>query len=287
MASPTNNQPPLGLIAGQGQLPIITARGMRAAGRVVACVGLRDQFDAELPSLCDRFDQAGIIRLGRWIRLLSRWGVREAIMVGRVRKARMFEPLRLVRQMPDWRAARLWYGVLRHDRRNDALLGAVADELQKAGITLIDSTTFIPEHMATEGVLTRTQPSASQLKDIAFGVPIVLRMGDLDIGQAIAVRECEVLAVEAIEGTDRMIDRAGELSRSGRWMLIKFGKPGQDMRFDVPTVGLQTIERVKAAGGNCIAVEAGVVILIDKPKLLEAADRAGIAIVGVRGHTPA
>lgn len=278
------SEAPVGLIAGQGHLPIIIARGMREAGRRVACVGLRDQFDPRLCELCDQFAEAGIIRLGRWIHLLQRWGVREAIMVGRVRKARMFEPLRLVRQMPDWRAAKLWYGVLRHDRRNDAILSAVANELQRGGITLIDSTTYIPDHMAGEGVLTRTQPTAAQHADIAFGVPIVLRMGDLDIGQAIAVRDREVIAVEAIEGTDAMIERAGQLCRSGRWVLIKFAKPAQDMRFDVPTVGLQTIENVKASGGGCIAVEAHRTILIDKPQLLAAADAAGIAVVGVNGQ---
>jgi DUF1009 family protein len=274
--------PPIGLIAGQGQLPVATARGIRAAGRRVVCVGLRDQFDPALPALCDEFSQAGIIRLGRWISLLRRWGASEAVMVGRVRKARMYEPMRLVRQMPDWRAARLWYGVLRHDKRNDALLGAVADELRREGIELIDTTRFIPEHMASEGVMTKRSPSSGEQADIAFGLPIVLRMGDLDVGQSIAVKEREVIAVEAIEGTDKMIQRAGELCRNGGWVLIKTAKPKQDMRFDVPTVGLATIANLKARGGTCLAVEAGRVILLDRPALLKAADDAGIAVVGVR-----
>ncbi len=109
----------VGLIAGQGRLPVLTAEGIRASGRSVVCVGLSGQFDPALPPMCDRFGRAGIIRIGRWIRLLRRWGVHEAIMVGRVRKARMFQPLRVIRQLPDWRAARLWYRVLRHDRRNE------------------------------------------------------------------------------------------------------------------------------------------------------------------------
>src|SRR5690606_23695471 len=117
---------PIGLIAGQGRLPILCAEGIRAAGRQVVCVGLADQADAALRPLCDRYAEAGIIRMGKWIRLLRRWGAQEAIMVGRVRKARMYEPLRLVRQIPDWRAAKLWFHVLRHDRRNEALLKAVA-----------------------------------------------------------------------------------------------------------------------------------------------------------------
>ena len=273
---------PIGLIAGQGRLPILTARGIRDAGRRVACVGLAGQFDGELPALCDDFKTAGLIRLGQWIRTLRRWGVEQAVMVGRVSKARIYDPLRVVRQLPDWRAAKLWYRVLRHDKRNDALLGAVADELKRGGVTLIDSTLYIPQHLADEGVMTRTQPSAGQRADIAFGLPIARRMGDLDVGQSIAVRDREVIAVEAIEGTDAMIRRAGELCRLGKWTLIKLAKPNQDMRFDVPVVGVQTIENLKANGATCLAVEAGKVILIDKPDVIAAADRAGVAVVGVQ-----
>lgn len=281
VSSGTLSGPPIGLIAGQGRLPLAVAEGIRAAGRQVACVGLRDQFDEALPNLCDQFTTAGIIQLGRWIRKLRRFGVSEAIMVGRVRKSRIFQPFRLIRQLPDLRAAKLWYRKLRHDKRNDAILGAVADELQASGITLIDSTKYIPDHMATLGVLTRSQPSTQQQADITFGLPIVARMGDLDIGQAIAVREGEVIAVEAMEGTDAMIKRSGELCHTGNWTLIKTGKPEQDMRFDVPTIGLQTIENLKANGGRCLAVEAEKVILLDREPLLAAAEQAGIVVVGV------
>lgn len=257
-----------------------TARGIRAAGRAVACVGLRDQYPLELPGLCDRFATAGVIRIGRWVRLLRRWGVTEAVMIGRVRKARMYEPLRLLRQVPDWRAARLWYRVLRHDKRSAALLGAVAEELAREGITLVDSTRYIRECLAEPGVLTRRQPSASEWADVEFGWPIVTRMNDLDVGQAIAVKEREVIAVEAIEGTDAMIRRAGELCRVGGWVLIKSAKTRQDMRFDVPTVGPETIRHLHESGGRCLVVEAGKVILAEKPALLELADRYGIAVVG-------
>ena len=272
----------VGLIAGQGRLPVLTAEGIRASGGSVACVGLSGQFDPALPPMCDRFSKAGIIRIGRWIRLLRRWGVHEAIMVGGVSKARMFQPLRVVRQLPDWRAAKLWYRVLRHDRRNDALLGAVADELASAGITLIDSTRYVTEHLADEGAMTRRKPSVSQAADIEFALPLARRLGDLDIGQSIVVRDREIIAVEAIEGTDALIVRAGELCPSGKWTLLKVAKPTQDTRFDVPTVGLKTIERLDAAGASCLAVEAGKVILLDKPQLIEAAESAGIAVVGVR-----
>ncbi|MDX1683309.1 MAG: UDP-2,3-diacylglucosamine diphosphatase LpxI, partial [Phycisphaeraceae bacterium] len=219
-----------------------------------------------------------------WIRHFRRWDVAEAVMVGRVRKASMYEPLAVLRRLPDLRALKLWYRNLRGDKRNDALLGALADELESSGVTLIDSTKYIPDHLATAGNLTRRRPSRGQSADIEFGHPIVREMGGLDIGQSIAVRDREVIAVEAIEGTDAMIKRAGELCPTGGWTLIKVAKPDQDMRFDVPTIGLNTIKNLAAAGGTCLAVEAGRVILLDKPDLLAAADDAGIAIIGIESH---
>jgi UDP-2,3-diacylglucosamine hydrolase len=277
---PADDAPPIGLIAGQGRLPVLIAQGVRAAGRRVACVGLADQYDADLPALCDHFAEAGIIRLGRWIKLLRSWGAQEAVMIGRVRKARMYEPGRIFRQMPDWRAAKLWYRVLRHDRRNISLLTAVCDELASGGITIIDSTQYIPDYLATPGVLTRRGPGADQRADIEFGWPLVQKLAELDIGQSMAVREREVVAVEAIEGTDAMIRRTGELCRIGGWTLLKAAHPRHDMRFDVPTVGLRTIEMMVAAGGKCLVVQAGKTILSDKPRFLEAAEKAGIVVMG-------
>lgn len=271
----------LGLIAGQGRLPILVAQGMKAAGARVCCIGLRDQFDGDLPAVCDHFSTAGIVQLGRWIRLLRREGVTEAVMVGRVAKARMHDPLRLFRQLPDWRAVRLWYRRLRHDRRNAALLAAVADELAASGITLIDSTAFIPNHLATPGVMGAVQPTAQQQADIAFGWPLLSQMVELDIGQSLAVRDRDVIAVEAVEGTDAMIDRAGTLCRAKGWTLLKTAKQGHDMRADVPVIGVETIQRLASTGGRCIALGTGRVILIDKPAVLVAADRAGIAVVGM------
>lgn len=272
----------LGLIAGQGMLPVIVARGMKSAGCHVSCVGLRDQFDGEmLPPLCDRFHTAGVIQIGRWIRLLRRDGVREAVMVGRVAKARMHDPRRLLRQLPDWRAINIWYRRLRHDRRNAAVLAAVADELHDNGITLLDSTTYIPDHLAAPGVMGRRQPTELQQADIAFAWPLFRQLLELDIGQAMAVRERDVVAVEAVEGTAAMIERAGALCRSTGWTLLKTSRPDHDMRADVPTIGVETVEQVARAGGGCIALGAGRVILIDKPKVLAKADELHIAVVGV------
>ena len=202
-------------------------------------------------------------------------------MVGRVSKKRMHDPLRVVRQLPDWRAARLWYRRLRHDRRSPALLAALADELADNGIHLIDSTTYIPEHLAVEGLLGAVKPTAAQNEDMAFGWPILKDVVRLGVGQSIAVRERDVIAVEAVEGTDAMIDRAGTLCRASGWTLLKTAPPDHDMRADVPTIGVHTIERFAAAGGRCIAVGVGKVILIDKPAVIEAANKAKVALVGV------
>jgi UDP-2,3-diacylglucosamine hydrolase len=272
---------PLGLIAGQGALPLLIARGMRERGHRVCCVGLRDQFDPVLPKLCDEFRTAGVIQLGRWIRLLKRAGVEQAIMVGRVEKARMHDPLKLFRQLPDWRAIKLWYRRLRHDRRNAVLLAAVADELAASGITLIDSTAYIPDHLATAGVMGIVQPSEWHRHDIDFGWPLLTQTVELDIGQSIAVRDRDVIAVEAVEGTDAMIDRAGTLCKAKGWTLLKTAKRDHDMRADVPVIGVETIERLARNRAGCVALGVGRVILIDKPRVLEAADRAGIAVVGV------
>jgi len=285
-AAPDRPRRSVGLIAGQGRLPLLVAAGARESGRRVSCVGLAGQYDAELPAACDDFRRVGLVRLGQWIRALRGWGVTEAIMVGGVRKARMHDPLRLFRQIPDWRAVSLWYRHLRHDRRNAAVLRAVAEELARHGIRLIDSTTYIPDHLAVPGVMTRVQPTAAQRADIEFGWPLLAQTVELDIGQSIAVRDRDVVAVEAVEGTDAMIARAGELCRARGWTLLKTASSRHDRRSDVPTIGVQTIQAMASAGGGCIALGTGRVILVDRPSVLAAADRAGIAVVGVESVRP-
>lgn len=277
----SSSQAHLGLIAGRGRLPLLVAEGMRAAGARVYCVGLRDQYDPALPASCDEFHDAGMVQLGRWIRLLKRWRVDQAVMVGGVAKVRMHDPLRLFRQLPDWRAVKLWYRRLRHDHRNAAVLAAVADELGANGITLIDSTTYIPDHLATEGVIGAVEPTRQQHAAIEFGWPLLTQTVELDVGQSIAVREGDVLAVEAVEGTDAMIERAGSLCRARGWTLLKTASAGHDMRADVPSIGVETIENLARAGGGCIALGVGRVILIDKPRVIEAANKAKVAIVGM------
>ncbi|MEO0476356.1 MAG: UDP-2,3-diacylglucosamine diphosphatase LpxI [Planctomycetota bacterium] len=275
------SKPTIGLIAAGGQLPIIQAQGMRAAGHAVACVGLKGQYAPELPGLCDSFVEVGMFSLGRWCRQLRKRGASQAVMVGKVSKNQFqYHPMRWLSQMPDWRAARVWLWRCRHDRRSQMLLNSLADELKEGGLELIDTTKFIPEHMADEGVLTKQQPTGAHQHDIELVWPILMRMNDLDIGQAVAVKQGDVIAVEAMEGTDAMIERAGELCKKPGWLLAKGAPANKDPRFDVPTIGVQTIENLAKAGGTALLVTAGRVILLDRPRVLETADRLGIAIVG-------
>lgn len=272
----------IGLIAGGGRLPIIVAQGLREAGHPVHGLGLARQYEPELPRLCDTFREVGLMRVGSWARTLSRIGVRHAIMVGRVDKAKlMHDPLKVFRYMPDLRTVVAWYKHLRHDRRSHAVLAAIAEELDRCGVSLIDSTVPIPDHMSSAGVMTRTQPTAEQRADIEFVWPLLAEALRLDIGQAIAVRERDVIAVEAVEGTDRMIERVGQLCRAKGWTLCKGARAGHDRRSDVPTVGVTTIRNLYQNGGRCLALAAGDVIMVDRDEMLAEADRLGIAVVGV------
>lgn len=269
---------PLGIIAGAGRFPFLVADGARREGRPVVIVGLRGLASPELREHADRFYWAGIVRLGRWLRLFRRCDVHEAVMAGYVHKSEMYGRFRLLRYLPDWTSIKLWFfGVA--DRRNDTILRATADLMQRKGVALTSSVRYCREHLAAAGVLTKRQPTAAQLGDVEFGWGIAKEMGRLDIGQAIAVKEREVIAVEAIEGTDRMIERAGQLCWHGGWTLIKVAKPEQDERFDVPTIGPQTVENLAKHGGKVLVVEAGKTLVIERDKLVELADRLGIVVM--------
>ena len=269
------------MIAGEGRLPVMIAEGIKAAGYEVCCVGLRDQYDADLEGICDEFGIGGIARVGRWTRLLRRWDVDEAIICGRVKKSKMHDPFKWIKLVPDFITLYLWYVKLRHDHRSHKIHEAVAGELGRKGIVLIDSTKFIKDEMAGEGVLGKKEPSAGQMADVKFGWPMLEAMSGMDIGQAIAVKDGDVIAVEAIEGTDKMVVRAGELCRSKGWVLIKSARDGHDMRFDVPTVGVRTIQKLYDAGGRCLALRHGKVIMAEREAMLKLADELGVAVVGV------
>ncbi len=271
----------LGLIAGEGRLPFLVAAGAKQAGLRVVCVGLTEDAGHSLADQVDVFYRVAIARPGSWIRKLRKHSVSRTIMVGRVAKSRLFTPWRILQYLPDWRAFRIYYWRLRgKDKLDDSILSAIADELASGGIVLENSIMYCKEHLATEGVMTKRHPSSSVESDIEFGWPIVKKLGELDIGQAIAVKEKEVIAVEAIEGTAEMIKRAGQFCKSGGWTLIKTSKPGQDMRFDVPCVGPDTITSLAENGGKCLVVEAKRTIIIDKDETIKLADQLGICILG-------
>lgn len=271
---------PLGLIAGEGVFPLLVARGARASGRKIVCAAFARSAWPGLRTEVDVFEWFGLLRMNQWIAYLRDAGCREAIMVGRVRKAQMYDRWRWFRHVPDMRTLRLWFTTLRHDKRPYSVLQAVIHEIETAGIQVLNSTMYCSEHLATPGVMTRRQPTDAQWHDIRFGWELCSTISRMDIGQAIAVINSDVIAVEAIEGTNAMIERAGQHCQVGGWTMIKVANTRQDMRVDVPSIGVTTIEKLHAARAGCLVLEAGKTIILEKPKVLDLADRYKIAIVG-------
>ena len=281
---------PLGLIAGSGRLPFLVAAGMRATGRRVVVAGLADLASRRMQDQADEFRWVSIVRLGAWFKYFRRMGVAEAVMIGGVRKKEIFSPMRLVRYIPDLMAIRLWYSTLRGDKRDNKVLLAVADVFRREGIELVSSVKYCKEHLADEGLMTATAVPRGAEGDVEFGWRIARASADLDIGQSIAVKERDIIAVEAMEGTDAMIRRTGRVCRVGGWTMVKVARPKQDMRFDVPTIGPSTLRNLKDAKCICLVVEAGRTLIVDKPATLALADRLKIAVVGKRpapDETPA
>jgi DUF1009 family protein len=271
---------PLGLVAGEGVFPLLVAQGARAMGRKVVCVGFRGIAWPQLESASDAFEWASIARPGKWFRFLRAHGCHEAILVGRVKKDKMHERFVVLKNLPDWRAIKLWWTVLRKDKRPQTGLTAMANLFATEGVPLIDSTAYCKEHLAASGPMTNRQPTAEQWDDIHYGWDRCATISRLDIGQAIGVLKRDVIAVEALEGTNAMIERAGQLCRAGGWICIKVSNTHQDMRLDVPSVGTTTIEKLHAARASCLVLEPGKTIMLEKPKVIELADKLGIAIIG-------
>jgi hypothetical protein len=271
------------LIAGEGVFPLLVARGARAAGRRVVCAAFAGHAWPDLQRECDEFRWVGILRLNQWIKHLKRAGCTEAIMVGRVQKTGIYDRWRYFRYIPDLRTLSLMLRVIRRDKRANTILMSLVDEIESAGIKLMDSTQYTADQLAAPGVMGRREPTEAQWADIRYGYEICRSISRLDIGQSIAVVDRDVIAVEAVEGTNAMIDRAGRLCRTGGWTLIKVANTTQDMRVDVPTVGTVTIEKLAAARAGCVVLEPGKTILLEKQKVLELADRHKIAVVGWDG----
>ncbi len=272
---------PIGLIAGWGRFPIVFAEKTRELGIPLVTVAISGEASEELRGISTKFYWTGVAKLGRMIRCFKREGVKRFVMAGKVHKTKMFLPFYLLRYIPDWRAIKLWFNFnrKRRDNRDDSLLLGMIREFEIDGITCSSALELCPELLVKQGILTRRRPSAAEETDITFGWELAKEMGRLDVGQSVAVKNRAVIAVEAIEGTDQAIRRAGDLCKAGGFTIVKVAKPQQDMRFDVPTVGTSTIESIRQAGGRVLAVEADRTILIDEAATIALADRYGITIV--------
>ena len=272
----------LGLVAGGGRFPILVAEGAKRRGMDVICVGIRHEVSPELAKLCRSFRLIGLGKLGATFRYFHRHGIREVSWAGWIRKERIYSPWRLLSLLPDRRMLRFYFKKVR-TRQDAALFAALADEFESEGFDVIPSTKYCPELLAPEGIYTRRKPTPAELADIRFGWLIAKRLADLDVGQSVAIYEKATLAVEGVEGTDRNIRRAGELCRRGGFVVVKLAKDRHDMRFDVPTVGPETIEVLREARGAVLAVEAGKTLIVDREALIERADRYGIVVGGWTG----
>lgn len=274
----------LGLMAGAGKFPIQFARAARNAGHYVYGLGVRGMASEELFDACDHFQYARLGRLGRAISLFRRAQVDRVIMAGKIEKTIMYSPMLWLRLLPDWRTLHMWYCFARENRKDDTILLAVIREFERDGLRFDSALTYCPELLVKHGFLTSRKPSAAQWKDIQFGWELAREMGRLDIGQTVVVNDSAVIAVEAIEGTDRCIRRAGELCRRGGFTVVKVAKPRQDMRFDVPTVGVETIKTMHEAGGKVLAIEASMTIILEPDEVAKMADRFGISVVAVNAE---
>jgi DUF1009 family protein len=262
-----------GLIAGNGRFPFLVLEGARRAGVAMSVVAIREETDPAIESLAGSIVWVGIGQLGKMLRFFKQEGVTQAIMAGQVKHVQIFSGA-----IPDLRMLKMFMGLPR--RNTDALIGGVANELARDGIELIDSTHFIQDQLAVEGVMSRRKPDAREQQDIEYGLEVAREIARLDLGQTIVVRARACVAVEAMEGTDAAVRRAGELVK-GKLTVVKVAKPNQDMRFDVPVVGLPTIDTMAEAGATCLCITAGKTIMFDRDEMLRRAAEKRIAVVAV------
>lgn len=263
-----------GLIAGNGKFPFLVLDGARRRGVEMVVAAIKEETQPDIEDHAGRVEWMGVGQLGRLIRFFKREGVTHAIMAGQVKHHQIFR----INALPDMRMIKL---LARLPVKNtDSLIGAVAEDLAGEGITLVDSTAFLEMLVAEEGVLTRRAPSKDERADIDYGRSVAREIARLDLGQSIAVKDRAVVAVEAMEGTDAVIARAGVITRGRSFVVVKVAKPGQDMRFDVPVIGVATIEAMARAGGTALSVTAGKTLLFDKDELLALANNHSISVVG-------
>jgi DUF1009 family protein len=282
----STHRPPkkVGLIAGWGRYPLVVAAALRAQGAEVVGLGIRDHADPALQDVCHVFDWIGLGQIGKVVRFFRRHGVSDATMAGKVHKVRLFERWAWLHHLPDVRGVLTYYPhfvTRKKTKQDDSLLGAIVESFGRYGITMRPATDFVPELLVRLACLTTRRPTAAQQKDIEFGWRLAKEMGRLDIGQSVVIKDRSPLAIEAIEGTDECIRRAGTLCGAGGFTVVKVAKPQQDMRFDVPTIGIGTLESIVRAGGQVLAVEAGRTIIIDEPQVVDFANRQKLVVVAL------
>lgn len=267
----------LGIIAGMGSLPVAVASEARKAGYEVIAIALQPPADESLKPFSDDFHKISIGRFGGLLSLLKKLSVREVVMAGKIPKRLLYENRKNI--IPDFKAARLLFSL--KNRSDDTIMTAVVRELEKNGLKIHKTTSFTKNIMTTEGVLTRRKPTNDDLNDIEFGWNIAKKIGQLDIGQTVVVKSQAVMAVEAIEGTDEAITRGGVLAKKGA-VVIKVSKPRQDLRFDVPAVGIKTLQSMQKAKAGVLALEAGKCIIVERDTFIKEADKAGLVVIGVK-----
>jgi DUF1009 family protein len=263
-----------GLIAGNGRFPFLVLEGARSQGIEMAVIALKEEASPELEKIAKRLHWVSLGELSKTIELLQQEGVTQAVMAGQVKHNKIFSAIR-----PDWKLAKLLFSLPR--KNTDALIGAVARVLEDEGIRLVDSTIFLKPLVPEPGILTRRAPSPHEAEDIVYGIGVARQIAGMDIGQTVVISDRACVAVEAMEGTDETIARAARITGGKPLVVVKVSKPGQDMRFDVPVIGLPTIEQMKTAGATALAMDAGRTLLFDREKLIEMADASGIAIEAI------
>jgi UDP-2,3-diacylglucosamine hydrolase len=271
MPETNTNTASWGLIAGNGRFPFLVLEGARSQGIDMAVIALKEEASPELEQAAKRVHWVSLGELSKTIDLMHQEGVTQAVMAGQVKHNKIFSAVR-----PDWKLAKLLFSLPR--KNTDALIGAVARVLEEEGIRLVDSTLFLKPLLPEVGVLTRRSPNEHEAQDIAYGRGLAQQVAGMDIGQTVVISDRACVAVEAMEGTDEVIARAARIAAGKRLVVVKVSKPAQDMRFDVPVVGLPTVEQMRSAGATALAVDAGRTLLFDKTKLIELADASGIAI---------
>jgi DUF1009 family protein len=265
-----------GLIAGNGRFPLLVLEGARDEGVEMVVAAIKEETSPEIERLATRVEWIGVGQLGRLIKFFKDEQVTHAVMAGQVKHHQIFR----LNALPDLRMVRMLARL--GSKNTDSLIGAVAEELEREGISLANSTDFLRPLIGREGVLSRRSPTKEERADIEYGLGVAAEIARLDLGQTIAVKDRAVLAVEAMEGTDAVIERAGLITRGRPFVVVKVAKPDQDMRFDVPVIGLPTIEAMHNAGATAIHISPDRTLILDREEVIALADERRICVVAIR-----